>query len=41
MVMHLNVLGPSVEYEVFRKLDATEVVAIDRRLSGHLHMQIP
>ena len=27
MIMHLNVLGPSVKYEVFCKVDIVEVVA--------------
>ena len=31
MVVHLNVLSPSVEDRIFCKLDATEVVVIDRR----------
>ena len=30
MIVHLNVLGPSVEDGVLRKLDVVEVVAVDR-----------
>ena len=40
MVVHLNLLGPSVEYGVFRKVDTVEVVAINRCPSGHFHMQM-
>ena len=31
LVVYLNVLVPCVENGVFRKLDAAEVVAVDRR----------
>ena len=40
MVMHLNVLGPSMEYEVFRKVDTAEIVAIDRHRIRNLYLQI-
>ena len=38
VIMHLDVLGPGVEYAVSRKVDTAKVVAIDRRRIGHLHM---
>ena len=40
IVVHLNVLGPGMEDEVLRKLDTVEVVAVDHRRIGHLHLQI-
>ena len=40
MIVHLNVFGPCVENGVLRKLDAAEVVAVDRRPIGHLLLQI-
>ena len=40
MVVHLNVLSPGMEDEVLRKLDAAEVVIVDRRRIRHLHLQI-
>ena len=40
MIVHLNVLSPGVEDGVLRELDATEIVAIDRRRIGHLLLQI-
>ena len=41
MIVHLNVLSPSVEDGVFRKVDTAEVVTIDRRRIRHLYLQIP
>ena len=40
MIVHLNVLGPSVEDGVLRKLDVVEVVTVDRPPIGHLHVQV-
>ena len=40
MIVHLNVLVPGVEYRVLRKLDAIEVVVVDRRRIGHLFLHI-
>ena len=40
MIMHLNVLCPGVEDGVLHKLDVVEVVTVDRRRIGHLHLQI-
>ena len=38
IIMHLNVLSSGVEYRVFRKVDAAEVVAIDCRRIRHLYL---
>ena len=38
--MHVDVLSPSVEDGVLRYLDVVEVVVVDRRRIGHLHLQI-
>ena len=40
MVVHLNVLIPGVEDGVFHKLDIVEVVIVDRRRIGCIHLQI-
>ena len=40
VVVHLNVLISGVEDGVLRKLDAAEVVTVDRRRIRHLHLQI-
>ena len=39
-IVHLNVLGPSVEDGALRKLDVAEVIEVYRRWIGHLHLQI-
>ena len=36
VVVHLNVLSPGVKDRGFHELDATKVVAVDRRRIGHL-----
>ena len=40
VVVHLNVLSPGVEDGVLRKLDAAEVVTVDRCRIRHLHLEI-
>ena len=40
VVVHLNVLSSGVEYGVLRKLDAAQVVAIDRHRIGDLLLQV-
>ena len=40
VVVHLNVLGSGMEDGFLCKLDVVEVVAVDRRQNGDLHMQI-
>ena len=36
MIVHLNVLSPSVEDRVLRELDVVEVFTVDHRRIGHL-----
>ena len=41
VVVHLDVLSSGVEDGIFRKMDAAEVVEVDRCPIRHLHLQIP